>query len=283
VAAVNRSIALCVLLTGLPAALWSVAGWTQMAAPSAAADLSAAYPYLSLVPHGSRLDVGQTFAPGLKLRQATSGGEHRAGAHDATPIVRTTYTELSTAWGQAVFGVAVGHQQQETMSAAQRPGSGFVVRDTAALALSGTYRFAESWGIAGRYAASYMDGSARSAEGVGQRLGSSRSDIVSLGLTKSETLFRGDRLSLSLGQSFRSSSMRAGDGPFALADHEAATRFEQFGFRPSVREVITELNYFTPINKRSGLGLSLMNRNRPNQDPGVPDERVMSIRFSTQF
>jgi hypothetical protein len=55
------------------------------------------------------------------------------------------------------------------------------------------------------------------------------------------------------------------------------------GLRLSGRVYSTELSYFTPLSQDTGLGFSVSQRSSALRDYGAPDERMMSIRFSTRF
>lgn len=145
-----------------------------------------------------------------------------------------------------------------------------------ALALQADFRFGTNWGVAGRFAstgglfAAPLDGP--------PRLGAGRGDGFALGLTKGETWLQGDRISLTVSQPTRFSG-----GPLGTDSVREVPDYGGLGFRSGAREVMTELNYFAPLSKSMGLGLSLINRMRPNSDGQAPDERIMMMRFSTRF
>jgi hypothetical protein len=107
-----------------------------------------------------------------------------------------------------------------------------------------------------------------------------RTQGLSLGLEKSETWRRGDRLALSLAQPDRARAGTRESGPDGLdaVDLERANTFKL-----PTREWTTTLNYFAPLSQYSGLGLTLINRARLATDTNLSDERIMSIRFSTRF
>lgn len=150
-----------------------------------------------------------------------------------------------------------------------------LVPRSSALELRADYRFATHWGIGGRY----LGRPPLAAQADGQpRLGAGRDDAIALGITKSETWFSGDRWSLTVSQ-----PMRFGGGPLATDSFAEVPDYGGLGFKSGAREVRTELEYFTPISKSMGLGLSLINRMRPNSDAQAPDDRIMMMRFSTRF
>lgn len=238
--------------------------------------------YFSLLPVSARLDLGRMPSSGLRLRQSSSSGTELRfdGSGNRAPAIATgqrwSSADLASTWGRASLGVSV-LRSTEGLGVGQH---GLAAAENAALSLSGTYRLGMHWGVAGQYAAGFSDGIVRWADGATYRLGSQRTDVVSLGLFKNETLLRGDRLSLSVGQPVRASSS-GGDRPYELYDFSASLRTD--GIRPTTREVFAELNYYAPISGSMGLGLSLVNRSRANLDASSPYERILSIRFSSSF
>lgn len=145
-----------------------------------------------------------------------------------------------------------------------------------AITLNAAHQFTDSWGVSGQFLGSRgllaqpWDGPVRSA--------TARGDGFALGLVKTETWLRGDRLSLTVSQPPGFTTGPLGfDAPLNSASSGLLAP------RNGAREVRTELRYDTQIFKSSGLGLSLINRVRPNDANLAPDERIMMMRFTTQF
>ena len=153
-----------------------------------------------------------------------------------------------------------------------------------ALSLEAAYPVIGSWGLTG-----YVTGSA--ASGFGELDGSPligtgalrARESFGLGVVKSATWIAGDRLSLTVSQPLGSgANLSATDSPLDAADPGGYAGSRSFGLRTSGREVRTELRYLAPVLKRSQIGLSLINRS--NLGDSIPsDERIMTIRFSTEF
>lgn len=245
-----------------------------------------AWQYFSLLPVSARLDLGRMPTSGLRIKQSSAAGSDlrfegstagRAPALAATGQ-RWASADIASSWGRATIGVSV-LRSSDGLGVGQH---GMAATENAALSLSGTYRLGMTWGLAGQYAAGYSDGIVRWADGATHRLGSQRTDVIALGLFKNETLLRGDRLSLSVGQPVRASSSSA-DRPYELYDFSASLRTDSMSIRPTTREMFAELNYYAPLSGSMGLGLSLVNRTRANLDSSGPYERILSIRFSTSF
>lgn len=241
--------------------------------------------YFSLLPVSARLDLGRMPSAGLRIKQTTATGvdlRFDGATAGRAPLAATGQrwagADLATSWGRASVGVSV-LRSTEGLGIGQH---GFAATESAALSLSGTYRLGMRWGIAGQYAAGYSDGIVRWGDGATYRLGSQRTDVIALGLFKNETLLRGDRLSLSVGQPVRASSSGS-DRPYELYDFSASLRTDTLSTRPAAREVFAELNYYTPLSGSMGLGLSLVNRSRANLDASSPYERILSIRFTSSF
>ena len=147
------------------------------------------------------------------------------------------------------------------------------------LSLRADYRLGSAWELAGEYQP--RRGFTTQALDGAPRIIPSRDDTMTLGVARRETWLRGDRLSLTVSQ-----PSRLAGGPLGLADIGSSGRDIPdygFGLRGGAREVMTELQYFAPVTRSSGLGFSLINRVRPNSDTLAPDERIMMMRFTTRF
>lgn len=142
------------------------------------------------------------------------------------------------------------------------------------LALRADYALGANWEFAGEYQAR-RSFATRPLEGA-PRLTPQRDDSMTLGLARRETWLRGDRLSLAVSQPSRLYGGVTSSVGLEVPDYGQ-------GLRAGAREVMTELQYFAPVTRSSGLGLSLINRMRPNSDALAPDERIMMMRFSTWF
>lgn len=105
-------------------------------------------------------------------------------------------------------------------------------------------------------------------------------DSRSIGLAKSQTWVAGDRLSLTVSQP---GSLAGASMPLGFYAPLDGRDFGLTGLRSSARELVTELQYFAPLTPATGLGFSLINRTRPNNNERVADERIMMMRFTTRF
>jgi hypothetical protein len=147
-----------------------------------------------------------------------------------------------------------------------------------ALSFDAAHRFSENWGISGQYLGSR--GLLSQPGDVSARFAGPRASGVALGLVKTETLLRGDRLSFTVSQP---PGFTTGPLGFDTPIDSAGSLSSGLQPRNGAREVRTELRYDAQIFKSSGLGLSLINRVRPNDANLAPDERIMMMRFTTQF
>ena len=148
--------------------------------------------------------------------------------------------------------------------------------------LDAGYRVWRTWGIVGRYATSNRF-TAPSVEALPGRSLGSRDESFALGVAKSETWLRGDRLSLTVGQPGRDEVTGFGAPPAGSGFGSLLRDLPGVGLRAPGRDVSTELSYFAPITKSAGLGLSVVNRTRQGFEGPRPDERAVSIRFSSEF
>lgn len=152
------------------------------------------------------------------------------------------------------------------------------------MSVEAAYPVIGSWGLAG-----YLTGGI--ARGLGLPTGTPgvgtaslrANESIGLGIIKSATWRSGDRLSLMVSQPLGAGGPRIGaEGPLEAVDANGFVGQRPLGLRASGREVTTELRYLAPVLKNSQVGLSLINRSNAF-DQLVPDERIMTIRFSTQF
>ncbi|MFN0302888.1 MAG: hypothetical protein ACKVQU_21340 [Burkholderiales bacterium] len=232
----------------------------------------------------SNLGTDSANTPGLRIRAETPSypdlaaiGPLRGIGFSATPRT-SSLAQWSASWQALAAGLAfgyVGPSRDETLR-----GPGMSV-DTTSMVLTGAYRFAANWDITGGYAATIGESTQRTFDGVLRRP-LFRTHTLSLGLGKNETWLRGDRLALSLGHPDRT-LIGAGEIPLEIADHIGFDGSYRVPPRTGMRELLTELNYFAPFTRYTGLGLSLVNRSRLTAESNLSDERIMSIRFSTRF
>lgn len=189
---------------------------------------------------------------------------------------------LGTAAGTVAAQATIGGWRGNGLQIDARPGTyGFTVSGESfsyeRLSVDAGYRVRDNWGIGGQLALTPRGNPMSGVPGAVAH----RGDAYHFGLWKADSWLRGDRLSLSVGQMPRSDPF--GLGLNAMTSASPVPRDgSPVGLRVA-REVSTELLYTTPLSKSAGLGFSLVNRTRFGLDGAVPDERVMSIRFSTRF
>ena len=221
---------------------------------------------------------------GLKIRAETAShpylvgvGPLRGMGFSATPGT-SSLAQWSASWQRLQAGVAFGYSGQSRDEKLRGPG---MTVDTTSMALTGAYRFAANWDITGGYAGMVGESTQRTFDGVLRRP-LFRTQTLSLGLGKSETWLRGDRLAVSLAHPDRALT-GVGEIPLEIADHVGFDGSYRAPTRAGMRELLTEFNYFAPLTRNTGLGLSLVNRSRLTAESNLSDERIMSIRFSTRF
>jgi hypothetical protein len=197
----------------------------------------------------------------------------------STPVFASTgrtVNEMSVSWQRMTAGLLLGRTlawQDDPFRIAQ-PGV-----DSTSFGLGGAYRFATNWNVTGAYLGTYADALQPMQDGSARRM-AQRTQGLALGLEKSETWRRGDRLAISLAQPDR---VQPGIRDLAYEGAEGFEGERSHTMRPALREWTTTLNYFAPLSRHAGLGLTVVNRSRNATDANLSDERIMSIRFSTRF
>ena len=58
---------------------------------------------------------------------------------------------------------------------------------------------------------------------------------------------------------------------------------QRVDLRATARERLTDLTYFRPLDRSTGISLSLMYRLHPNHDALAPPERIAAVRLSKAF
>ena len=239
---------------------------------------------LPFAPLITRLGAGEASGPGLKLDILTDAFADLAGIGIASSVglaLRPTTRAaalLSASSHRFSAGLSLGRASEPRVDGLHTAARGV---DATSIGLTGAYRIAANWDVTGAYSSAFTEATPAAGDGL-QRRALTRTRTLSLGLAKSETWLRGDRLALSLGQPTRLQGDDR-DAPLERIDALESDQAHRVGLRPGTREWLTELNYFAPLSKRTGLGLSLVNRSRLAADVNGPDERIMSIRFSTRF
>ncbi len=280
---VRNAIALAVLITvGFDSAHASptnaVSGIGLQGDPSA----------LHFAPLLTLVDGDSTSKPGLKIRLLNDAPILFGGVDTASSVglsfrqTTRSFTQWSASSERFTAGLSFGRASDARDDLLRAPirTIGRTGLDTTSLGFTGVYRFATNWDVTGAYSGMLAESTRDSTDGL-QRQPQFRERTLSLGVVKSETWRRGDRLTLSLGQPTRwQADARDGLDRYDSIDFAPA---DLATLRPGTREWLTELNYFAPIGTYTGLGLSLANRTRVSSDTNVPDERIMSIRFSTRF
>ena len=233
-----------------------------------------------------------TNTPGLKIRILKDASIRFGGVDTASggglSFRQTTssFTQYSASLERFTAGLSFGRASDARDDLLRTPprggvGIGETGLDTASLGLTGVYRVATNWDLTGTYSGVLAEPIRDSTDGM-QRQPQFRSRTVSLGVVKSEIWLRGDRLTLSLGQPTRWQA-DARDGLIERHDSIDVAPADFATPRTGTRERLAELNYFAPLGTHTGLGLSLASRTRVTADTNMPDERIMSIRFSTRF
>jgi hypothetical protein len=171
--------------------------------------------------------------------------------------------------GQGALGLSVDQFDR------RGPGSDAHPRATA-MRLQASYLLGDTWGFASQYVAGSLSSPVPSLQSPAPLR-----ESLGVSLFRTGNLLRGDRLSVTLSSPVHTGVSGAMDTGTASA--VPAPGDGLIGLRATGREYSTELSYFTPLWHDVGLGFTLSQRQSGLHDYGVPDERMMSIRFSSRF
>jgi len=145
------------------------------------------------------------------------------------------------------------------------------------------WRIADGLALAGHYTIAVTSGAL--GDGLIAQVSAVRSDAFGLGLVQSDVVRAGDRLSVSASQPLRAT---AGDMTIvAPAGMNGAGEMQFVTTTGSVaasgRELLTELNYSTPVGKSDALGVSVVRRRHPGNDVTQPAEHAVGVRYQRTF
>jgi len=170
--------------------------------------------------------------------------------------------------GQGALGLSVDQF-------GRRASTGELLRDpraATAMRLQAAYLLGETWGLASQYQAGSIASPMPSLQSI-----SPLKESLGVSVFRTGNWLQGDRLSLTLSSPVRT-------GMSGMIDSGLSPQGDGLiGLRAAGREYSTELSYFTPLARDAGLGFALSQRQTGLHDYGVPDERMMSIRFSGRF
>ncbi len=136
-----------------------------------------------------------------------------------------------------------------------------------ALSFEAAYPLMGDWRVAGFYLGDVSRFGAASNPGLGLPV-TRAADSLGLGVERSAAWLSGDRLFLGVSHQLEST------------DPARLIGMRPSGLRAQGRDLTTELRYLAPILKSSQVGLSLVNRAGLFE---AVDERIITIRFATQF
>jgi hypothetical protein len=278
---------------GLAQTYFGLAGAPEIGAQLVAPAL--ANPLFTFAPAHHHIGLGRELGAGIKLKAGvltTSGNQALLGqfglAERPTAQANVALIEASRTFGRAFFAIT-GAQLNETASyLGSYSAEAFAIGARpamTAITLQAAYSITPRLALAAQYTSASTPAFDNPAASLVTNVGASRADAFAMGLVKSETWQRGDRLALTVSQPLRAS---AGNMTFDLPTDVDATgkvlrTRETVSLQPSGREVMTEVNYSMPVAKRASLTFAAIHRHNPNHDATAPADRIFAVRFGTSF
>lgn len=250
-------------------------------------------PYFGLVRGHTHIGFGTAFDDGTRLKYGllTSAGSSamlsQYGTTSAMPQSNMIVAEVSRPVGPAVLGVTAGQLREAGSYLGGSAGDAFAMTarpETNVVSMQAGLKLAPGWAIAGQYTTGITRGFANPGSLVVETA-TTRAHGFALALVKADAAREGDRLTLAVHQ-----PLRATTGSMTLempVDVDAQGNIlygrNSFGLKPTGRELVTELNYFRPLDRSSGLSVVLINRHSPNHDAAAPSERIAAVRLQKSF
>jgi len=249
-------------------------------------------PVLGLVPQATSFGYGRS-VEGVKVKLGFASSALTGALADQFGMSlgerssNLALREVSRRFGtRAELGLAVGTLAE---TGAHLGGTG-----TGVFALTGTtttttwaahaaWRIADDVALAGHYAVGFTN--ATSGDGLITNVSAVRADAFGIGLVWSKAFRPGDRLSVSMSQ-----PLRAGSGamtlvtPTGMSDAGAMQyTVDATSLAATGRELLTELNYSTPLGPTDSVGVSFIRRRNPGNDASLPAEHAVGIRYGRVF
>ena len=263
-------------------------------APSVASP-ALANPYFNLVASHSHVGFGSLLGDGLKLKYGvlTSGGSDSMLTQFglvAKPSTQATIgvLELAKTGSLGMLGISVNHLRESQSYLGSNSGEAFALRSqpgTTVFSMQGAWRFAPAWALAGHYTVGQTAALPGTSDSLIGAVSSTRTESFALGLVRDTAWKEGDRLSLTASQ-----PLRVNSGSLTLdmpTDVDALGNVlrtaQRIDLRATARERLTDLTYFRPLDRSTGISLSVMYRLHPNHDALAPPERIAAVRLSKAF
>lgn len=264
-----------------------------------------ANPYFSLVPAASHLMVARTLAPGMTQEGTRDAGSLRlkfgllssgincmfnaqddlAGTQSA-PRASAALVELSKTSQRFAASFAFSSIRESNAWLGAQSNSGLLPAPqatTQAIQFAAAWLLTPSLALAGQ--AAYGITPATQQDGLISALTSGRTNAFGVGLTSTDNLQRGDRLSLGVSQPLRTYA-----GTLALdratgvrEDGSLAHERLPFSMVPQGRELRGEMRYQMPLGAMASTGLTLMLRHEPNHLADAALEKLVVWRYSQSF
>jgi hypothetical protein len=255
-----------------------------------------ANPYFSLVPDASHVGTAR-HAGDYDLRFGMLSSSPRKamdvadvwmpGTRDKQARARSSLLELSRSYGDAALSLSVGRIDEANGFLGSHSTGPLMLgaeTSTRALQLAGAVRIAPGMALAAQAAYAITPGNLNYANLISE-VGATRTNAFSLALVVADRFVPHDRISVSLSQPMRTyAGMMAMDVYTGLDSEGNPTREKlHFSMVPFGRELRGEVNYLTPLDALSSVGMTVMMRHQPNHQVDVGMEKLIAVRYSRGF
>ncbi len=251
-----------------------------------------AMPFLNLAAGHHHLAMGWDLAQGVKLK---SGLVSTASASlpnnlltGTTPTAHAAVLEVSHQTDAGTIGITAQQLHESQSHFGMLGGEAYklsVSPTTNAFTVFGRYALARHWTVAAQYSMGVTSAQHNTADSLIQGFSAVRTDAFAIGLAREQLWRDRDQLSLTVSQPLRATagSMQL-DLPTAVdASGRVLRSATSVALVPGGREVMTELAYSVPLDKRTMLGVSYLNRRHANHDASAPTEHVVAARVRVGF
>lgn len=250
--------------------------------------------FYQLVPSATTLGVGMRLSETTSLKfgamTSTMSQPLLSQLGFDTPINHSNMAiaELARNTGATSLGLQVSQLNEQRSYLGSYSQDAFAIHAapmTTVVTFNAAWRVMQGLALGAYYSAGVTQSFSNTGSSLVAGASAARTNAFGVGLVKSKTIVDGDRLALSVTQPMRTTGGSLNlDMPVALNDSGALLREMRYvNLAPTARELLSEVSYYVPTGKVSGVLTSVINRRNPGHFAELPNENIATVRFSAQF
>jgi subtilisin family serine protease len=246
--------------------------------------------YIGLMPLASHVGVGKKFNNGTKIKFGLSSsifGQNILAQSSPNYLVQNTapklsnqmsmqHVEISRAFDSTIvgFGFSNGHEKEALLGTEM--GKGFSLNapaNTRVFTLNMAHKFSDNVSLAGYFSTGITKGFAAS-DSLITKVSSIRSQAYGVGFALQNSFKKDDRITFGVSSPLTIiSGVMNFDLPQTVDENGNLVRSSlPINLANSAKEVKLEVSYFTPVAKKSSIGITINHRRNANSAAGVVEQ-----------